>query len=38
MILNFQHGLKPSDVHTLTHLTKYNINIQLILNKTDRVP
>lgn len=37
LCLNFKHGLKQSDVQTLQNISKYNVNIQLVLCKTDKV-
>jgi GTP-binding protein len=37
LCLNFEHGVKPTDIDTLKHITKYNVNIQLVLCKIDKV-
>lgn len=36
--INFLHGLKDTDVEALKHMSKYNVNIQLVLSKSDKVP
>lgn len=35
--INFEHGVKSSDIEALKHISKYNLNIQLVLNKADKV-
>jgi GTP-binding protein len=37
LCINFEHGIKSSDIYTLKNISKYNVNIQLVLNKADRV-
>jgi GTP-binding protein len=38
LCINLEHGVKHNDIETLSHITKYNINIQLLLCKADKVP
>jgi len=36
--INFEHGLKDSDIQFLQRADKYNINIQIIMTKIDKIP
>lgn len=35
--INFEHGLKESDIQFLQRANNYNIDIQIILTKTDKI-
>lgn len=35
--INFEHGVKPADIEAITHISRFNVNIQLVLSKADRV-
>lgn len=35
--INFEHGLKSSDIQFLQRANLYNINIQIILTKIDKI-
>lgn len=37
MCINFEHGVKPADIDLLKQISKYNVDIQLLLTKTDKV-
>lgn len=37
LCINFEHGIKQSDVDTLKHITRYNVNIQVVLCKADKI-
>lgn len=36
--INFEHGLKDSDIQFLERANKYNVDIQVVLTKADKVP
>ena len=36
-VINFEHGLKENDVAALKRVSQYNVDIQLIFNKVDKV-
>ena len=37
-VINFEHGVKDNDIKALTRVSSYNVDIQLVLNKVDKVP
>lgn len=37
LCINFEHGLKSTDIEVLTRLSKLNIDIQIVMNKIDKV-
>ena len=36
-IINFEHGLKENDIIALTKVSAYNVGIQLVFNKVDKI-
>lgn len=38
MLVNAEHGLKSNDLSLLSQIQKQNVNIQIVLTKTDRIP
>lgn len=36
-VINFEHGVKSTDIAALKRMSSYNVNIQLVLNKVDKV-
>lgn len=37
LIVNFEHGLKNMDIEVLKRISKYNVDIQIVMNKVDKV-
>ena len=37
-IINFEHGVKDNDIIALKRVTAYNVGVQLVLNKVDKIP
>lgn len=35
--INIEHGLKPNDIQFLQRCERYNIDVQIILTKTDKI-
>jgi GTP-binding protein EngB required for normal cell division len=38
MLIDTEHGLKDSDLYLLKLLDAYNVNIQLVMTKCDKIP
>ena len=37
LCVNFEHGLKSSDEEVLKRVSKFQVDIQIIMNKVDKV-
>lgn len=38
LCINFEHGVKPADIHFLQKIHQLNVDIQLVFTKVDKVP